>query len=906
MLAQKIVNAMNAPLLSMISFSQAEMDEIRFHVREAYLESLNKPDKYIVDAAWLIVLLVNLSKNWGSGDDTRFWEEMFGKILHDDSRHLLPPHWDTIEHTISRYHKKLFRSRSNKRMLREFILYHALAPRESFDALIELLWNCYLDTDLFDSSFDRDSMLLPHLIGSLKNRFAHESNAMSGKSSLDRNSQFGGATYAIRAGLKYAFMQNPIDDMADLVSRIFTLIDQLYYNEYQSNSTADYFTECCVKSIRRLISTQVPAKRRLRNKESAPQQLVLDNIFGAYELDRNGIPILAFPEVRVFESDSDCIMIRIFDQEGAVVYSGMRHFVGEDLKRRLRRIEIPLAEIRENRPNPLRVRVELSAGGAVVYDSGDQLSRDFVLFGGRAEENRWIVSPGTYVLVCNPRLNLADFTDCALIGTTLPWMTTLCAQDGNSLSLGGRSVFFSDRDNFINCHMDGSEVPHLLWQNAKGQHRIYRGTPIISIQIIGMSPAQVTVWHNGQRLGPLTKWGTIDDDAIWKVDWCGDVGPNVFYHSVVFVNSMTGRVVQSTEFCVSDRYALEMDVSYCFGESEEVTLHFGEERITRHLNAHGEFDPVPCEGGFLVPTPNRIRWRIDNGPWHSRGMDRILWHRDTRLHNNAVLEVERNFKAMVSLSFADISLPISSAAPSCFLLGNALFERTEVEGEVALWIDKTQHVLLQVARNPRLLGIPQLDLVEGMLIFDATSEFVGDLDTRFDITILHEGEICAVVRMALSDRVETTLLSGWYTIRIETVSDNFFNTKRMLLAEYDTLKLGNPDESTFVNSYIRLEKSVEGERRKVKLEQTYIRDISYLRTDLYPTYQGYLCAPGRQKTEIAFECKDSSTLRIFRPFENELLPLTVDVKRKTLSTRAADGKSVLKCSSVYYKREEAE
>ncbi|NLI21640.1 MAG: hypothetical protein GX418_08855 [Clostridiales bacterium] len=320
----------------------------------------------------LLVLLIHLAKKWGEGSERRFWQVLWDEILDDPSYRPSGYFYDDLQKAICNSGKQVFTLEGNKRRFCEFIQYHALAPLSSFHAFVSLIWNAYLDEDLFNANYRVDDLLVGRIVAWLKMKFIGIDD-----SQINDGFEFDGKTYSIRAAFKYAFIHNSMDEMIWLVQKILMCIDRKYYREAQT-SPQDYMDIVCDQYVEKLLFGQIS----LRKQRLSTQSNILIDIsraYAAYELDEVGNPVLFMPDIRMIDFNENQIQIKVFSNE-ELITTQVRYIVGEGLRRRLKRIDFQLFDLLPQIPSSIHLRLELWGNAQLLYSSQELLFRSFLLF----------------------------------------------------------------------------------------------------------------------------------------------------------------------------------------------------------------------------------------------------------------------------------------------------------------------------------------------------------------------------------------------------------------------------------------------------------------------------------------------------------------------------------------------
>lgn len=902
---EKIQEAIQSPLIAMISFSDEEIEEIKVIVRRDIERAETRPNRRILNLDDLLVLLVLLTKQWGDATERRFWQVMWEEILDDPNYKPSNFFYDDLEKTIEHAGKHVFLSKGDKRRFCEFIQYHALAPQASFNAFMSLMWNAFLDEDLFSANYKQGDPLVEKIVTWLGRKFSGVEDAL-----VNEGFEFDGKTYNIRAALKYAFMQNPKDEMIRFTQEVLKCIDRNYYCEAPSVSLQNCFLDLCEQSVGELLLLHVGAGERQRLILEKETLVDISRAYAAYEIDNENVPIVFIPDIRMIDYEGNQVQVSVFSND-MLISTHKRYLVGEGLKRRIKRIEFPLFELLPQIPQSIRLRVELWGDEHLLFSSQDKLFRSYLLFGERREARGNTLRPGVYGLVCSDSVLYEQQFDVDISISPYGCHKNITTQSGSVFIYNNRAVLFADR-NAMNsvCRLEGTLVQYLYACKEDALSPIYRDMPRCILHISPQYPsASIGIYLDGKYLGSLD---SISDEntlatGLWEISLHGIVG-NVFGMHELWVTDLrtgSGTPICGVSFGVSKQYHIKLEKPFCFGDSTSVLLYDGFEKKITPINTDTGCGYIESEIGRLCINPPCLRWRLDDAEWHMNCVDIIYWHKASSFHNNVVLEIDAPAEMDVRIFLGETQLAASSQKQNRFLLGDAMQTNALPLAPVSLEVGNQRFTPFTIAFQPRLLAMPKISLDEGVIRFDAQNEFIGDSEAKLELSFFDEDEQLIFKHdSALKSIFLAPLMDGYYMLQINLVVETLSDSKRCILGTFEDIPCGNPDRFRFKGFRLILKKT-QYKKGNIHFDNTKIDRIRYLREDLHPVYQGTLFSPGVKQQVIQFSDK-GRTLRVYYLNNDEMEPANVDIQTKRLVHSSVDNQRVFACSSVYYDYEEAE
>lgn len=903
-LIEKVRDALRLPLIGSAVFSDEEINDLKKIARTEYEKTENRPDRRMYRLDVFVVLFVNLTKHWGGGSDGRFWQSIWEELFDDPDYSPSRYFYDDLEAVLIEYGKNVFRSRRNKRQFCEFIQFHSLAPSASFHSLIQLMWNFYLDEDLLNANYQTDHPLVKEFVLWFRYQFSDEDD-----SKIDNIFEFEGKTYAIRASIKYAFVQNDTTEMIGFAHQIFACMDRTYYREMLSESDCNYLLEKCESCLNVILHEQLSRGQKRRRQTTTVLPIDISRAYAAYELNERGIPVLIVPEIRMMNNDAEQIIIKVF-VSNREVQTLQRYVAGEGIRRRIKQIEIDLASILEDCRELIDIRVELWVGSDCRYDSQEKLYRNFILFSQRREERGNILKPGDYMLVQISEESVEKVNcQCSMANNEYTWILT--TQNETILSSADRAIaFLEGGSHTASCMWDGAAATHLSLAIDENTYPVFRSAPKGKL-VFSQPYPHIKLLLDNQFEGFLQNLSYVcrENDLVWTIDLSSI---DTFFSGIHRItiqseDSVRPKLLYDSYIFISDRYQVKKPSSFCFGKSSSVFLCDETQRYEIYIDAESGIGQWPIPEGILHIAPPVLRWRIDSEEWCMQQSRQALWHRDPLFHNNVIIQIDAPEGNEVALFLGETPLFQSSRHKSTFLLGDALQSYDGSKATVNLKIGEKQIDLFTIVFQPILVSQPLLILESEELSFDAQEVYLGPENTEFELELYNDvTNMSAILQgISINDVRSVNLEDGFYTVEIFVHADEgLFASERRSLAKYEDIPLGTPYKFYFQDMQLRLEKTRYGDERGqiVRFSNVSINHITFLREEFYPVYQGTLNTKGQKRQEIEFVDKGDS-IRIYYPSGEERKPASINVQSKSIVNATPDRKQIFPCMSVYYKEE---
>lgn len=901
-LHKKIEKALDSDFIGDIKFDESELNQMKIDCKCFYLHAQQSWSKTYQskDIDELVVLIVNIAKTWNDDKESRFWVKLFGEIF-DDASISPTKFYNEFEKSLKRHNKTLFLSKENKRMFREVFLLHAFSPDKSRDSFIRLLWNWYSDADVIDYDYQFEDSLYVKIARFLDNKFSGEAN-------MDEDSSFEGKTYAIKSSFKYLFTQNQEQGLR-LLNMIFSFFDDIYFKgRYDVDS---YFAESCYEIVNRILDE---SDEQIKHCKKKAEHIVSDfkRIYAAYEIDDEGNAAIFIPEIRAIDESSDEYILELL-KDDRVIFHKQDYIVGSELKRRIKRISIPLSELRDQAQHELHFRVKLyilrdDYIQEPIYDSKQSLYREFILFNSSREIRNQTCKPSTYYVVHPSDAAFEKMTTC-VVHNINQFTSTIVAEENDYITGLAQQVFFNQQPKDSYIGIDGCEIKSISFRKDNINYPFYKNVKSLIITLNQTIKAEriIIKVDDGNRLllsACSSKKGNafvVDLREIRATEngvhtiYISDSAEQKLLHSVMYyVNNEIIFNITGNEY-IFDKNSINFTIQSNDGETIDTVYSCipkcGMERLLY------SFD----NGEFIIELPY-IKWRIDDSSeWYFGKYGKDFWKDDNLIHNNCIIEIENYAQRNVKMLINDEEIPISSNGK--YLLGDALAERIKnKENDIILCIDEEKFYLFKVYNNPVLSDI---DINLEAKSINLSPYFIGDPNTQFSIVLENEENYYEIASSVFST-FDIDIVDGEYVVSAYIV--DFFGElgKSPILKKEDCI-IGNPDKFYFKHSRIVLKTSKRLEGGKIRFRKTFITNLNYLREEtIGAVYSGVLIS-NKKRFFVEVYKKSDKSLKFYIVEGEKLLSSNYDIIKNEFTKEEINENNknhIISCSSCYYDKEE--
>ena len=761
-LQKKIAQAMQSDFIGNVVFTNEEIERMKADCRKFYRTAQQSWSKIYrsEDIDELIVLIVNIAKTWDDDKESHFWVKLFGEIF-DDASISPTKFYSEFENSLKRHGKALFLSKENKRMFREVFLLHAFAPDKSRDSFVRLLWSWYVDPDVVNYDFQQNDPLYIEIARFLCNKFSGEVN-------LDEDSSFEGKTYAIKSSFKYLFTQSQ-EQGVKLLNNLFSIFDDIRFNlRYDRHS---FYAECCYEIVNRILDENNEEKSRRRR--TVAEHIVRDysKIYAAYEIDDNGNAAIFIPDIRAIDESADEYALEILNDD-SVIFETQGYIVGNDFKRKIKRISIPFDSFGNKAQQAFHFRAKMyllqnEYQKCQIYDSKESLYREFIIFKSNREIRLQNCKPNTYYVVHPSNVQIEKLTNCSIRNIN-QFTSTIIAEENDRITGSTQQVFFNKQPKDSHVIIEGRNIESILFVRDEIDYPFYKSVKSLKVILDQALKAEMVMVKvdNDNRFYPLNFCATKDGNA-YEIDLMKINAIENGCHAIYIADSTKQKLLHKIVYYVNNNLSFNITGNgYVFDRD---TINFamqtndgGTNRAIYSCDPQSGLEKLsyPFDDGQIVFALPYIKWRIDESDeWYYGAFDRNLWKDDNAIHNNCVIEIENCSRYSVSLLINDEEVFVSSSGK--YLLGDALTERTKnVINDVILRVDKNNYRLFTVYNRPFLSDI-DIDLDNKTV--NLLPYYIGDTLAQFSVVLENENNRYEITS-GVSSTFNIDIMDGEYTV----------------------------------------------------------------------------------------------------------------------------------------------
>lgn len=891
-LKNKIEKALSSEIICEIEFTDDEIDELRIYLMDAIDKFNDRGSKYFYkdEIKMLIILIVHYSKSWGDGNESRFWVRILGDIF---EKTVFTPNnkfYDEVEKVLSLYNKKLFISPSGKRMLRETLLFHAMAPRISITSFIKLLFNCCVDEDFINRSYMNDKDIYAKIAKGLEKRFSKTIT-----NDMDNDIEFDGNSYSVRSGIKYACIQEQ-KTVVSLIEQIMSCIDAIIFeNQDVDNSVIGKHVS---NTIHSLWSQTKTIKNKKANQNLEPIVSDFSKIYTYYEIVEDK-PVLSVPEILIFDDDMTEGTISLYYEDNLIEKRDF-NIIGHGFKRKVKKISFNVLNYSDRFVDSIKFRIKVYINGSNIYDSKESAYRKYIILNQNTEIKR-DCKPGCYFLVYPNNIKLQEITDAQIQGINKSF-AAITSIENNYINYKDKTIFFNNKK--LNSHLfiDGIEICNTKLIVDEDTYQVFNKINTINLVLNDYKSESIIYKINNKLPISLSANNVIKNGNQYLIKL--DEKDLSDINQIRFYDIKTSKVIEYCNFAIFSKLKVRFDKDFYFGNSSGSLFVYDNGEEIAYEKVNGGTDEISFKykniGQMVITCPN-IKFNIDDGKWNWACITKDIWHKT--LHSGSVLNVLNNTDFNIGILCNDSTLKVCDE--NSYLLGDIIAKNIVGDKKIYMEVNGQRFNLFTITFSEKIIGNPEFVYENALIIHDLESKFIGDNDAKFEIELLNGNDDKFVYKFGLYDLIEAPdLKEDYYTYRLYLIHEGLYDNTKQLLFNYDDymIALGNVYKFEYQNSIIKI-LNTKTPIKRVKFDNCFIDNINYKEEDFYPVYTGCLHC-NKTKLNIEFERKDENTLKIYVINNDSLKLINVDVNNAIFTTSNTNEKTIFECFSCYYKKED--
>lgn len=681
----------------------------------------------------LVLETIELLKCWstdlpeeGEGS-VSFWDYIFLQYgfqagRSDAARDRLYRHFcGAVRNTLG-YYKRFFSPAEKTQQYYTTLLLHALAPQRSIEGLFNILFDFYVEN--LDFQYVPEDTSYKQFTKGMRARW---NSGVVVQDDLQLRSD------AVFSGLQTLFNERP-GYMAVLCDGLVAKMDALLRGEESKlNPGRNGWDRLLVQWYQKKSSAErIRVQGERREKKTEYVATTEGRIFVRYFMENELVGLLV-PCIRLQEVGERRPLLQVL-QNGSIIHQEELKVTGNDLCLTTKSRFLPLRDTAFNFSAPLHLRAEITYLDKSIYDSGQKLERDFLLFDPSGNDRA--VKTGRAFLFAVDASDVA-FTQEEVLQLRHPGqLYRLELRADSSVAVDGREVFAgSEASAPFRRYIAPGPVRNLRGIDGGEELDLFQGPFTLSLALPqGENPLLYRLSLDGESRGLKDFQGEDGALSIPSARSAGRV------HSVRLVDIRTGLVRYKYRYAILPGCACRPDKTlYRSGVDEAELLLTWEGQETRLTLPVSQGESTVS---FSLPEPD-FTLEADVPALHCTLLGKnafqapeALWHRDIPAGEFVQIRAPEGWSCRLMLGAREIPAPDGLH----YELGNELrsgrvFRETEPLGLLlSKGAERAQFKLTDIVFVPRFLQ-PPLETEGEALLWRGTGTFLGDSGGRFTLEL---------------------------------------------------------------------------------------------------------------------------------------------------------------------------
>lgn len=845
-LRDKIVAAMQEEFVGNYIFSDEDLsiiyDEAGYVLKR--IDRERGIDLSYYDYDLIFVALVNLAKEWNSGENA-FFDYIYRRLL--GSMYCGGKIYTQITNVIKSLYdsKRIFMLNSYTKKYYATLCSHSFAPLNSIESFFDMCWEIYCK-DL-DQQYGEKDPAFKLITDSLAKKF-------SSSSSDEDDFKIGSEVYSFRAGIRGLAIDKP-NLMTGLLDETMRSINSLFNNE---PIKTDKYISKLIHSWWKKKESRFGVKK-VRNRRNGNICTEYFQIRPKYILE-DGIAKLFIPSIRLSDNFSYNPYIEI-KVNGEKIKCERMKTSGSGILMATDDVEINLSDL--GLFDCIDIHIEITHCDNVIYDSKENLKRDFILFNDSREVLSQDCLPGIYFLYTPNIGTLLQYPEN--IQKILDNTYSLKSFEGDVVQSKGKTVFFltekSDRA-FIFYAKEHNDV---IYRLGDKEYKVIDGELHVDVsETIDINNIGVRYEETSFKLSDFDHT-IINGKRRYIISNLLNVGEpqriSIFRYS-------DNNILASISLIKFNNIKIIFDKPLYYGKDITGVVRFITEKynIEEQFNIESKEVTLPVEGGEIILYPPVLRWRIDEGEWHTKELSSGLWYK--KITNSSILHVNlpKTMSCIFSIKYVNGTLEQSENGFD-FKLGQTIHSLTDIANiakiaklikffSVYLMVDKTKEFLItNIYVKETFTDDPLFVMSKMNKVFWLPETYFGNTDDRFRLDVLDENQKTIFSKILTTEKESFDfggVNEGRYSYKITLLRRKIFIIENERKLFEGSFVLGDEKSIKYKNKAIIIKKVILFDKLEPEqIKPVYLDNIKYLgKKENYDYYSGNLFIVDRRGHKI--------------------------------------------------------
>ena len=638
--------------------------------------------------------------------------------------------------------------------------------------------------------------------------------------------------------------------------------------------------ELCDQWIEERLKSARDSRKR-GSGENKARRVAIDytRIRPAYRLAEENKVVISLPDIRLQKTEFSKVTLQIWNRE-AILEERTLSYYGNELGKTLNNFDIDVAKSARQGDGSLHLRIVLLCDDEEIFDSEENLYREWLCFSGERECDIGDCVKGSYSFFTTTDHRL-DFSEAVIsdIDTEGGWTAYYVRlKQGFVVKADDQIVAFDNTDDMT------SGGVRVIYPSADSEAVFVKNGR--KYRIVSKEPKILLALHDE---ADLRKCAIVMNSQKYSFQ---DVSPETTANGLVYtipleltednscdlqvIDLEKNRILSRDSVKYMDGFSVRFNRDFYYLENDyeearaDVLSSSGLNRLT--FNQNDEVLSMPRDGGVIEIRIPKIKVRTDTG--ESWEKTYTAWIKD--ISQNEKIYVTAPAGCSLRIRLQDIN--VTEENRGCFEFGNAVFAYSDEGGtdwlRIRLFVSgnnmEQEYHIGRITPEERFAGDVEFDYHDDALFWNCGQGFIGNAGTGIKLRI-ESGLESREYPLDMDDNLvvrNPELPVNEYEYQIVKESENIFSGTETVLCQ-GTLFIGDRNEIRFRNHMIEITNITyeeEGDPFSVEIRNTYIDHIEYQGIQYVnsedrecPVYTGEMFYMGQSKKHhyYSFEEKES-------------------------------------------------
>ena len=819
------------PLIGNAIISKDTREELLVATKRYLKDILNGERKNITleEKMQITLMVVTLAKEWNTSNESGFWKYITSQFAsRDDNGRLRDIICNSVLEALQQNHR-WFVSTITGLQYKSTIVTHALTTKLSWMRFFDFLFDFYKNN--MDWNYIEDDPIITRMVEALKKKLISGDDDNEDKFEISNN------VYTFQEGIRKLVIYKT-RYATHLINHILQRIDETF--DLLPTPPKLYVDELCDLWMEEKTRIASNAKSNTTNRSRRNVAIDYTKIRPFYSLVNEKEIKISFPDIRLKKTDFNKAELIIYS-DNEVIERRSLIFYGNELGKSLSNFDINVDKCLRNGNGTFHLRTKLIYDQETIYDSCDELYRDFLCFSGNKEVSISSCKKGNYSFFApsNTRLDFlsAEISEIPVSGALEGYYVKLddgfiIKKDVNVLAFDVSSESYKSK---VKCVLPRRKNGIVFIQNGKRYDIISESENINLIVEKNYDYKKIKLLMNNNHISLYNfEKEPVGEGILYKIPIIFNDKKTCDFEIIDLENNRL-LTKASLVYKASLSWRFDKGIYYSRTDYDNACVRLFDDQKVYLEKFYSEDEIVKIsvdDGLYEINIPKIYIRNIVGEYWEP---ERVFWIKEFTQNDRIYINKPNNCEVRLSVGNIDVC----EETKNTYSIGNAVYALSVYDSEDL--IDISLHVIVsgntyrytlgKISIIERFLISPRFDFHEGSLYWNRGYRFIGDCETEIKL-IVSGNKVEKSYLLNPNDSLAVNNIDiplGKYDYRIVKESTNIFSVEEDILAE-GTLIIGDEDAFRFTDSIIRItsiSNEDNGQLQNVEIRGTYIKNIEY-------------------------------------------------------------------------------